>query len=259
MECRQIIEKLEKRFPQSYAMEWDHIGLQAGRAQKEVKKILIALDADDAAVDTAVRCKVDMMITHHPLIFKPLSRINDGDFIGRRLLRLIQHDISYYTMHTNYDVLGMANLASEMLELQNPQVLEVTDTKDSIEGIGRVADLKAPVSLMECAAWVKRVFDLPSIRVFGEREQRISRLAVAPGSGKGFIKAALEKGADVLVTGDIDHHEGIDANAQGMALIDGGHYGIEHIFIADMKRFCEENLPETEVQVMPIRHPFWSV
>lgn len=257
MECGQIIEKIENRFPQSYAMEWDNIGLQAGRTGKGVKKILIALDPDDAAVEEAVSWEADMLITHHPLIFKPLNRINDEDFIGRRLIRLIQKDIAYYAMHTNYDVLGMADLAGEMLQLEAPQVLEVTNTEDSMEGIGRVADLKVPVSLKACALWVKKVFALPSVRVFGETEQRIARLAIVPGSGKGFLQAALAKKADVLITGDIDHHEGIDANARHMAVIDAGHYGIEHIFLSDMKQFCEENFPDTEVKAMPVRHPFW--
>lgn len=257
MECGQIIEKIEERYPRSYAMEWDNIGLQAGRAKKEVKRILIALDADDAAVEQAVSGNVDMLITHHPLIFKPVSRINDEDFIGRRLLKLIQNDISYYAMHTNYDVLGMADLAGEMLQLKNPQVLEITNTEDSLEGIGRVADLEIPVTLEECAGWVKKVFSLPGVRVFGEPSQKITRIAVVPGSGKGFIGQALEKKADVLITGDIGHHEGIDANAQDMAVIDAGHYGIEHIYISDMEKFCRDNFPGIEVQVMKIQHPFW--
>lgn len=257
MECGQIIEKIEERYPRSYAMEWDNIGLQAGRTKKEVKRILIALDADDAAVEQAVSGNVDMLVTHHPLIFKPVSRISDGDFIGRRLLKLIQNDISYYAMHTNYDVLGMADLAGEMLQLKTPQVLEITNSEDSVEGIGRVADLEIPVTLEECAVWVKKVFSLPGVRVFGEPSQKITRIAIVPGSGKGFIGQALEKNADVLITGDIGHHEGIDANAQGMAVIDAGHYGIEHIFISDMEKFCRDNFSEIEVQVMKIQHPFW--
>lgn len=257
MDCREIMEVIEKRYPTGYALEWDNVGLQAGRRDKKVKKILIALDADDAAVDRAVSDNIDMLITHHPMIFKPLRKINDCDFIGRRLLKLIQNDISYYAMHTNYDVLGMADLAGEMLHMDAPEVLEVTNTEDSIEGIGRVADLKVPMQLKECAEWVKETFHIPNVKVFGEPGNTVKRIAVSPGAGKSVIKAALLKGADVLVTGDIDHHEGIDANAQGLCVIDAGHYGVEHIFIRDMERFCKEHFPETEVNAMEIRHPFW--
>lgn len=259
MECREIMERIEKRYPKSYALEWDNVGLQAGRAGKKVEKILIALDADDAAVEAAVSGNADMLITHHPMIFKPLRQITDGDFIGRKLLTLIRHDISYYAMHTNYDVLGMADLAGEMLHMEESEVLEVTSTEDSIEGIGRVADLKKPMNLKECADWVKSVFALPNIKVFGDPKQMVTRMAVVPGSGKGVIETAIKKHADLLITGDIDHHEGIDANARQMAVIDAGHYGIEHIFIGDMERFCRENFPRAEIQTMPVRHPFWVV
>ena len=257
MNCREIVAIIEKRFPQSYALEWDNVGLQAGRADKEVKKILLALDADDVAVEKAVAEEASMLITHHPMIFKPLRKITDEDFIGRRLLTLIQHDISYYVMHTNYDVLGMADLAGEFLHMSAASVLEITKAEDSVEGIGRVADLKKPMTLAECAGWIKSTFGLPNAKVFGPGEMEVHRIAISPGSGKSIIQAALDKKADVLVTGDIDHHEGIDANAQGLMIIDAGHYGIEHIFMEDMKKFCEEKLPVLQIDTMPIRHPFW--
>ena len=72
-----------------------------------------------------------------------------------------------------------------------------------------------------------------------------------------MIGPALAKGADVLVTGDIDHHEGIDALAQGLAIIDAGHYGTEYIFIADMEQFLKEHFPEAEIRTAPVSHPFW--
>lgn len=256
MICREVIEKIESRYPKSFAMEWDNVGLLAGRSDKEVKKIYIALDATDEVIEEAIAFGADMLITHHPLIFKALKQINDSNFISRRIIKLIQNDISYYAMHTNYDVMGMADLAGEMLQLEEADVLDVT-APEAQEGIGRVADLETPLSLKECAQFVKESFRLPSVKIFGDPEQEISRIAVSPGSGKSMIGAALIKGADVLITGDIDHHEGIDAVAQGMAIIDAGHYGIEHIFIEDMKQFCEKNFPEVEVQKADISHPFW--
>ena len=103
MKCSNIIEKLEELCPLSCACEWDNPGLLAGRQHKEVKKVLLALDATDQVVEEAIRQQADMLITHHPLIFKPLKKVNDQDFISRRILKLIQSDISYYAMHTNFD------------------------------------------------------------------------------------------------------------------------------------------------------------
>lgn len=256
MICKEIIEKIEERYPRSYAMEWDNVGLLVGRREKEVKKVYIALDATDEEIENAVAFGADMLITHHPLIFKALRQINDSNFISKRIITLIQNDISYYAMHTNYDVMGMADLAGEILQMSDAEVLEIT-CADAGEGIGRVADLEEEMTLEECCQFVKEKFQLPSVKVFGNPKQMISRIAVSPGSGKSMIGAALIKGVDVLVTGDIDHHDGIDAVAQGIAVIDAGHYGIEHIFIEDMKRFVENHFPEAEVKTAEICHPFW--
>ena len=101
MKCREIIEKLNQLAPEHIACGWDNPGLLAGRRDKAVKRILAAVDADDAVVEEAIEKGADMLLTHHPLIFKPLKKVNDDDFISRRIMKLIQADISYYTMHTN--------------------------------------------------------------------------------------------------------------------------------------------------------------
>lgn len=258
MICKDIIRKIEGRYPKTYAMDWDNVGLLVGRSDKDVKKIYIALDATDEVIANAIAFGADMLITHHPLIFKALRQINDSNFISKRVLTLIQNDISYYAMHTNYDVMGMAELAGEMLNLQDAEVLDMT-APDIEEGIGRVADLDREMTLEECCHFIKDCFKLPNVKVFGRPDQRIRRIAIAPGSGKSFIGAALKKNADLLITGDIDHHEGIDAVAQGMALVDAGHYGIEHIFIEDMKQFVEKHLPDAEVKAEAIQQPFWII
>lgn len=262
MICREIMEEIEKRYPKQYAMEWDNVGLQVGRCDKEIKKIYLALDATDEVIEDAINWGADMLITHHPMIFKAMKKINDEDFIGRRVLKLIRNDISYYAMHTNYDVMGMAELAGKVLHLKNAEVLEVTGSMPAEDGevpvgIGRVADLAEPMDLRSCAEMVKTSFGLPNVKIFGEPDMQVHRLGIFPGSGKSAISVSLEKGVDVLVTGDIDHHEGIDAVAQKMAIIDAGHYGVEHIFSADMEHFCREKFPDMETKTAPVRQPFW--
>lgn len=257
MLCKEVMERIENRYSRSYALEWDNVGLLVGRDDKEVKKIYLALDATDQVIDAAVAAGVDLLITHHPLIFSGMKRINNQDFIGRRLLKLIQNDISYYAMHTNYDVMGMSALVGEKIELEEAEVLEVTgESEEGLEGVGRVANLSQKQTLRECADFVKETFGLQSVKVFGNLEMPVKRIAISPGSGKSMIGVALEKQADVLVTGDIGHHEGIDAVAQGMAIIDAGHYGIEHVFVEDMKTYLTAQCEEIEVLAEPISHPF---
>ena len=215
MLCRDVMNVIEKEYPLNYALSWDNVGLLVGRDDKEVKKIYIALDATDKVIDEAVKNGADMLITHHPMIFSPIKKIHNLDFVGGRILKLIQNDISYYAMHTNYDVLGMAELSGDKMNMKDAEILEVTaegdiGEEDEPEGIGRVSDLEIPMMLRECCEDVKDAFHLGAV-------------------------------------------------AQGLAIIDGGHYGIEHIFIEDMRQYLEKNLKDVEVIAAPIIHPFLLV
>ena len=258
MLCRDIMKVIETTYPKHAALEWDNVGLLVGRSNKEVKKIYVALDATDEVIDDAVFKGADLLITHHPLLFSPLKKITDENFIGNRVVKLLQHDISYYAMHTNYDVLGMADLSANLLGLSDMEVLEVTDM-ESEEGIGRVGTLSNIISLRECCELVKENFELDGVKVFGDLTQVVKRVAISPGSGKHMTDLALSKGAEVFVTAEIDHHEGIDAVARGMAVIDAGHYGLEHIFIEDMTKFLQQKLSKIEVVATPKVHPFQLV
>lgn len=246
MKCSEIISQLEQLAPPCYALGWDNVGLLAGRRGKEVKKIMIALDATDEVVDEAIAVRADMLITHHPLIFKPLKQINDEDFVTRRLMLLIQNDISYYAMHTNFDCApgGMADLASERLLLTHKTVLEATGVTSSGEayGIGKAGFLPKAKTVRELAADIKQSFGLPFVTIYGETAVKtpVQYVAVSPGSGKSAISHALSAGAEVLITGDIGHHEGIDAAASHMAVIDAGHYGLEHLFIDFIEDYLKQ-------------------
>ena len=254
MLCREVIDKIEEVYPREYAMDWDNVGLLAGRMDKEVERILIALDLTDETLCEAVRWNADMILTHHPLIFSPLRKVTDEDFIGKRLVTLLQHDIAYYAMHTNYDVLRMADLAAAFLKMKQADVLEPV-TADG-KGIGAIGALPQKMTVGQCCELVKETFHLDAVKVFGEKSREIQTAAICPGSGKSVIKTAIRKHADVLITGDIDHHEGIDAVARDLSIIDAGHYGLEHIYMEDMKAFVEQRMPELEIETMGLQSPF---
>ena len=253
MKCSEICTLLEREYSPEYACDWDNVGLLAGRRDKEVRTILLALDATDETVRMAVEQKADMLITHHQMIFSAMKRVTDEDMNGRRLLALIQNDISYYAMHTNYDARGMADLAARLINLQECTVLE--EVKDG-EGIGRVGVLPERMTLAECARLVKKAYDIPNVKIFGAPETVVYSAAICPGAGKSTMKEALKFGCDVYITGDIDHHTGIDAVDQGLCIIDAGHYGIEHIFMDDVKDYLEKVLAGVHMDCVPVRHPF---
>lgn len=258
MKGRELIRILEEQSPPSYACKWDNTGFLAGDAGKEITKAYLVVDVTDEAIEEAIAEGADLIISHHPLIFGGIKRVTTDDFIGRRLIKLIKNDIACYAMHTNFDVKGMADLSAAMLGLEDVRVLDVTETEDGKEeGIGRVGRFMAPMALAHCAKFVKAAFSLKEVKIFGDAERVLEWAAICPGAGKSEMENALRKGADVFITGDIGHHEGMDALAQGMCVIDAGHYGLEHVFIQYMKEYLEQRCSGIQVAAQEIRFPYW--
>lgn len=257
MICKEVIDKLEELSPLSYAEDWDNPGLIVGRADKDITSVMIAVDATDEVIEEAVSKQVSLLLTHHPLLFRPLKQINAADFIGRRLYRLIQQDICCYAMHTNFDVMGMADAAADDIGLLERQVLDLTyEDEIAKEGIGRIGKLPESMTLEQCAVFVKRAFCLEQVRVFGKLDTIVERAAICPGSGKSVIKKAAAQQAEVLITGDIDHHDGLDAMAQGMCVIDAGHFGLEKIFVPYMEEYFRREIPGPVIWRAQEKAPF---
>lgn len=256
MKCKEIIELLERQFPVKYAVSGDKTGFQVGNREKEVHHIFIAVDATDENIEEAIRIGADMLLTHHPMIYSPLATVTADTFNGRRVIKMIENGLCYMATHTNYDSCRMADLAAASLGMTECQVLE--EVADGL-GIGKIGKLPQKMTLKECALYVKEKFGIPSVRFFGDGEQLVSVAGICPGSGRSVIGACHELGAQVLITGDIDHHTGIDQEDDFLPIIDAGHYGIEHIYIEDMCEFISEQCPEIKVSTAKIKHPFETV
>ena len=259
MKAYELIEWLNEHHPQKFAEDWDNVGLLVGDDQKEISHVFLALDLTEPVLDEAVAAGADMILTHHPMIFSGIKKINNHTFTGRKILRLIREDIPYFAMHTNYDVVEMGEAAGEMMKLQHPEILEITGINEKNgmpEGIGRVGALVRPVTVEECAQIVKRIFGLDTVKIFGDMDQVIERVAICPGSGKSMIGTAIRKKAQVMITGDIGHHDGIDAVDRGIAVIDAGHYGLEHIFISRMEQYLKSQFPNLEIKKTECGNPF---
>ena len=256
MKVRNIYEAIDARSPFDSALSWDNSGLLVGSMDAEVSGVYLAVDATDDVIEAAVQKKASLIITHHPLIFKSVSRVTEDDMTGRRIMGLIEHGMSLISMHTNYDIYGMAAEAAGRVD---PVVLDVCGSdEEGPFGIGRTGALNNPCSAEELCNLVKKAFSVDSVRLFGDLKQEVSIVSVCPGSGKSVIGEAIAQGADVLITGDIDHHNGIDAVMQGIAVIDAGHYGIEKIFMEEMYSFLGEAFQELEVFTHPVAEP-WEV
>lgn len=260
MNCNEIIEKLELLSPITFAEEWDNVGLLCGKGEREVATVAVTLDLTEKAIDQAIQSGADLIISHHPMIFKPLKKINTDTSTGRKILRLIGQDISYYAMHTNFDVMGMADAAADDFGLLNSEVLSVTFEDDiSKEGIGRIGSVARTMTLEQCAQHTKNVFGMEHVRVYGETDRLIHKVAISPGSGGDMILDAIKKGADVIITGDIKHHEALDALEDGICILDAGHYGTEKLFSMYIKEYLEREIPELSVVILRENNPFWII
>lgn len=253
MKCKEIIGQLENAFPVKYAVPGDKTGFAVGDREKEITHIFVAVDASDETISEAIRAGADMLLTHHPMLYAPLQTVTTDTFNGRRVIKLIEHGLCYMSTHTNYDSCRMAELAAERLQMTDCQVLE--EVADGI-GIGTIGTLPEEMTVRECARYVKEKFQLPSIRFFGDGEKRVRTAAICPGSGRSVLGACHQKNAQVFITGDVDHHTGIDQADDFLPVIDAGHYGVEHIYIEDMAQFLVEHCPGVKVSKAQIRHPF---
>ena len=257
MLCKDVMYEIEKEYPLNYALSWDNVGLLVGDDQKEISHVFLALDLTEPVLDEAVAAGADMILTHHPMIFSGIKKINNHTFTGRKILRLIREDIPYFAMHTNYDVLGMADLSADYTKMHDTTVLSVTEEREGeVQGFGRVGKLPREMTLREYAQLVKESLKLNDVKVYGNLDSMVKCAAVCTGSGKSMIKDVIKAGADVYVTGDIDHHTGIDTVAQGLALIDAGHYGTEYIFMDAMKKELTQAFPELKISCAEVKSPY---
>lgn len=282
MTIEELLGILDELAPRTEQLGWDNSGLLIGHRDREVRKIYLAVDATEEVIRHAREFGADVLLTHHPLIFTKLSRVSDEDFVGRRVLELAEAGIALIAMHTNFDIHGMREAIDTKLGLHATGMVgdeagpgdalagsagtcdalagsagtcgvEVLDDEDRI---GSIAELRKAVRLDDYAEFVRDAFGLEGVRVFGDGTTSIRRVAVCGGSGKSEIETAIRKGADLLVTGDIDHHSGLDALEQGLCIIDAGHYGLEHVFMDYMRAYLKENAPGIASEMEPMKEAF---
>ncbi len=350
-----IIGLLNQLCPPDLAEDWDNVGLQVGDPTAEISKVLVCLDAEEVAVEEALRLGAQLIISHHPLIFRPLKRLTPADMTGRVLFQAIKENISIVSAHTNLDRaadglndwLAQRLGVTDMVPLEAPESghfyklvvyvppshelvvrqaafaagagqigaydhcsfnsrgsgtfrgnqdsqpfigtpgeLETTEevrfetilplplvdkvisrvlkahpyeevaydlipleNKRLDVGLGRVGQLEQTVSLQQFAELVKMKLQLPALKLVGELQQQIKRVAVCGGTGMSLFSAAVSHGADCLVTADIKFHEAQRARAEGVALIDAGHFATEQIMVEELSKRLRKAFSEKQFNV----------
>lgn len=228
MILREIIDKIESFAPLAMACEGDNPGLMFGKRDKEIKKVLVALDVDLGVIREAKEKGADLILTHHPLLFDPIRQVNEDSPAGKCLLELAENGIALYSAHTNLDSTkgGLNDIFAEKLGISDTKPIEVTfaDETGKAYGIGRVGTLEKETTLSEFAAVVCSAFDLPSTNFVGDKNSPVKTVAVCSGSGASLLS---DISADVYVTGDIKYSNARNAADSGQNLIIAGHYETE--------------------------------
>ena len=247
MFVKDVVNAIEKLAPPELAEHWDNVGLLIGDENRECKKILFALDAIDAVIDEAIEEKADMIITHHPIIFKGVSSVNTKTALGRRIIKLIKNDIAVYCAHTSLDIAqgGTNDILAETLNLSDISGLVPAENGF----LGRTGSLKAQMSLGEFTQSVINMLGMPSANVTGDPDSIVKKVGLCTGSGadRDFMLAAKKSGCDVYITGDVKYHEAQFAEDIGLCLIDATHFYTESIA---MPYVCEFIKSETGLECM---------
>lgn len=255
MKCRVICTLIEKKFPLEYAEDYDNVGLLIGDENKEVERILISLEITEKVINEAIEKNVDMIISHHPLIFKPLKKITNSGYVENQVIKLIENKINLYALHTNFDAAkdGMNSILCEKLKLEN-----IEELQDNLEtSIGKIGYLPNEVDFKTFYNNIKLIFNIKNVIVSGDDNKVIKKVAVVGGSGSGYLNDALKKNCDCLLTGDVKHHTALDYSNMGINIIDLTHYDSEIVFKEEFKNYLKReldiNIVLSEVETNPLK------
>ncbi len=222
MTVKEIYRELDALIPKSLSCEWDNDGLMCcpdGNAN--VSRILVTLDVTDEAIQYAADNGFEMIVSHHPLLFRGLKSVSGDDHISAKTIKLIKANIAVASFHTRLDALagGVNDVLANILGLSDTVPFGESD-------IGRVGTIASPMSLEDLAKRVKEALGVPAVLV-ADAKKPVSRVAVLGGEGGDDIADAIAKGADTMVSGRLGYHNMTDAREMGINLIEAGHYYTE--------------------------------
>jgi len=266
MKIQELCTWLESLAPLSLQESYDNSGLIVGLPGEEIRSVLISLDTTEDIVDEAISLGANLIISHHPIVFKGLKKINDSDYVQRTVRKAIKNDIAIYAAHTNLDNIhpnGVSSKIAEKLGLINTKVLAEKDAMPTTDsnvcfGLGVIGDLPSPILDESFLSLIKEKMSCQMIRHTKLFQKEISRIAVCGGSGSSFLAKAKEEGAEMFITGDFKYHEFFDAEDQ-IVIADIGHYESEQFTIELLHDLISNNFSNfaahcTKINTNPVKY-----
>ena len=245
MNVKELYKKFCERIPESLSEEWDNDGLMCcADGDTEVNRVLIALDVTEEIVDYAIESDFDLIISHHPLIFRPIGAINEDGNVGRKVIKLLQNGISVFSFHTRADKVsgGVNDCLCDLIGMY--------DTKPFGEGdLGRIGSIDEECSLEDFAYRVKMQIGGDILR-YADGYNNVRRVAVVGGDGKDFVRDAIAAGADTYISGRIGYNVMEEAAEMGINLIEAGHFFTEQPVTDFFRGLCRSFEPALYVEVV---------
>lgn len=245
MTVRTIYEKLCERIPEDLREIWDNDGLMCSSDDgREVKRALVTLDVTEDIVDYAISHDIDLIVSHHPLIFKPLTSVTEDSHVARKVIKLIKNDVSVMSFHTRADKVegGVNDILAEILGLKNVAPFGEGD-------LGRIGTLPEELNMEDFSYLLKGLLDCDGVKV-ADALIPVQKVAVVGGDGKSFVSDALKAGADTFVSGRIGYNVMAEAGEMGINLLEAGHFFTEQPVTQFFQALLHRLDPDMYIEIM---------
>jgi len=248
----EIRDFLNKKYPFYMKLSFDNVGMLVGFCDKEVTRIVTALDITDEVIDEAIQFGAELIVSHHPLIFDSLKRVTDDDYVGRRIIKMISNGISAICLHTNLDTADggvndalMEALGAKVTELAAPHGTHPDGTE---YGITRVGCLDAPIDMQSFLIRTKQALKANGLR-YHDSGKPVYKIGACGGAGGGDMEKAVSMGCDTYITADVKYDTFLWARQNGVNLIDADHFCTENVVVPVLYETLKSQFPEIEVSI----------
>ena len=255
---REITNFLREYAPPDLAEDWDNVGLLLGDPAEEIQSVLTCLTLSPNVAEEAIAAKCQLVVSHHPILFRPVQRLTAETSEGRMLLSLIRAGVSVYSPHTSYDssVNGINSQLARLFDLYDVLPLRLLST--SILGAGRLGYLPTAMTLGELIELTKPALRVSTLQYVGNLDRPITKLGIACGAAAEFLRDAAQQGCEALLTGEARFHSCLEAEASNIALILPGHYAterpaMEHLAEVLRAQFSGLNVRPSDSEYDPVK------
>ena len=241
-----VADAVNRLAPKNLAEDWDNPGLLVGEPSTPVKKIFVCLDVTDATITRAIELGAQLIVAHHPLIFRPIKNIRTDLPLGRKIARLLKNDVAVFAAHTNLDSAagGVNDVLAKRIGLR-----DVKNFGDEEISLGRLGMLETPLSAEDFARHVKQSLGADNVRLICAGDFAISKVGVSSGAGSSFVAKAKFFGAQAFVTGDVKYHDAQAAVESGIHVVDAGHFATEYPIVHELAEYLRDELKTFDVEI----------